>query len=103
MLRNPTQEVHRRKRADPILPWIGAVGLAIAVGIAYFFAAQLSLALLAKPDGVAVFWPAAGVSSGVLIALGRDARLPVAGGVMIATVIANLTGDRKSTRLNSSH
>src|SRR5258706_10506122 len=94
MLRNPTQEVHRRKRADPILPWIGAVGLAIAVGIAYFFAAQLSLALLAKPDGVAVFWPAAGVSSGVLIALGRDARLPVTGAVMVATIIANLMGDR---------
>ena len=47
------------------LPWIGAVGLAVAVGIAYFFAALLSLALLAKPDGVALFWPAAGVSSGV--------------------------------------
>jgi PAS domain S-box-containing protein len=94
MLRNPTQEVHRRKRADPILPWIGAVGLAIAVGIAYFFAAQLSLALLAKPDGVALFWPAAGLSSGVLIARGRAARLPVASGVIVATIIANLMGDR---------
>jgi PAS domain S-box-containing protein len=41
-----------------------------------------------------VFWPAAGVSSGVLIALGRAARLPVASGAMIATVIANLMGDR---------
>jgi len=70
------------------------MGLATAVGIAYFFAAQLSLEFLAKPDGVAVFWPAAGVSSGVVIALGRDARLPVAGGVMVATIIANLTGDR---------
>ncbi len=94
MLQNLSQEVHRVTRADPTLPWTGTIGLAIAVGIAYFVAAQLGLALLAKPDGVAVFWPAAGVSSGVLIALGRDARLPVAGGVMIATVIANLTGDR---------
>jgi PAS domain S-box-containing protein len=94
MLQNLSQEVHRKTRADPTLPWIGAIGLAIAVGIAYFFAAQLSLALLAKPDGVAVFWPAAGVSSGVLIALGRDARFPVAGGAIIATVIANLMGDR---------
>jgi integral membrane sensor domain MASE1 len=41
-----------------------------------------------------VFWPAAGVSSGVLIALGRDARLPVAAGAMVATIAANLTGDR---------
>src|SRR6266852_8736849 len=94
MLQNLRQEVHRRTRADPTLPWIGAIGLAIAVGIAYFVAAQLSLALLTKPDGVAVFWPAAGVSSGVLIALGRDARLPVAGGVMVATIMANLAGDR---------
>jgi len=94
MLRNLSKEVHRRTRADPTLPRIGAIGLAVAVGIAYFVAAQLSLALLAKPDGVAVFWPAAGVSSGVLIALGRDARLPVVIGVMVATIIANLTGDR---------
>src|SRR5216684_1561373 len=94
MLQNLTEDVHRKTRPDSTLPWIGAIGLAFAVGIAYFFAAHLSLALLAEPDGVAVFWPAAGVSSGVLIALGRDARLPVAGGAMVATVIANLMGDR---------
>jgi PAS domain S-box-containing protein len=94
MLQNLTQEIHRKTRANPTLPWIGAIGLAFAVGIAYFFAAQLSLALLAKPDGVAMFWPAAGVSSGVLIALGRDARLPVAGSAIVATIIANLMGDR---------
>src|SRR5258708_16204590 len=89
-----TEEVRRETHPDSTLPWIGAIGLAFAVGIAYFVAAQLSLALLAKPDGVALFWPAAGVSSGVLIALGRDARLPVASGAMVATVIANLMGDR---------
>jgi hypothetical protein len=50
--------------------------------------------LLAELDGVALFWPAAGVSSGVLIALGRDARLPVASGAMVATIVANLMGDR---------
>ncbi len=94
MLQHLTQEVHRRTRADPTVPRIGTIGLANAVGIAYFFAAQLSLEFLAKPDGVAVFWPAAGVSSGVLIALRRDARLPVAAGAMVATIIANLMGDR---------
>src|SRR5258707_4119017 len=94
MLQNLSQEVHRKTSADPTLPRIGAIGLAIAVGIAYFVAAQLGLAFLTEPDGVAVFWPAAGVSSGVLIALGRAARLPVASGAMIATVIANLMGDR---------
>src|SRR5258708_3853586 len=94
MLQNLSQGVHRKTRDDPTLSRIGAIGLAVAVGIAYFVVAQLGLAFLAKPDGVAVFWPAAGVSSGVLIALGRDARLPVAGGVIVATIIANLTGDR---------
>jgi hypothetical protein len=73
---------------------ISSIGLTLAVGIAYFLAAQLSLLLLAKPDGVAAFWPAAGVSSGVLIALGHAARLPVAVGTMAATIIANLMGDR---------
>jgi integral membrane sensor domain MASE1 len=94
MLQNLTQGLHPRTRRDSTLPWTGAIGLAVAVGTAYFVAAQLSLVLLAKPDGVAVFWPAAGVSSGVLIALGRDARLPVTGAVLVATIIANLTGDR---------
>jgi PAS domain S-box-containing protein len=94
MLRNLTKQIDFRTHADLMLPWIGAIGLAIAVGITYFFAAQLSLALLAELDGVALFWPAAGVSSGVLIALGRDARLPVASGAMVATIIANLMGDR---------
>jgi two-component sensor histidine kinase/integral membrane sensor domain MASE1 len=94
MLQSLTHAVQGRTRADATPPWVGAIGLAVAVGIVYFLAAQLSLALLAKPDGVAVFWPAAGVSSGVLISLGRDARLPVTGAVIVATIIANLTGDR---------
>src|SRR5271165_1173571 len=74
--------------------WVGSIGLAIAVGVAYFLAARLSLALLTKPDGVAVFWPAAGVSAGVLIALGPSTRWPVAVGAMAATIVANLLGDR---------
>jgi PAS domain S-box-containing protein len=64
------------------------------VAIAYFLAARLSLALLAKPDGVAVFWPAAGVASGILIGMGSAARWPVVIGVMAATLVANLLGDR---------
>ena len=73
--------------------WVGAIGLAVVVAIAYFLAARLSLALL-TPGGVAVFWPAAGVSAGVLIALGPRARLSVALGTMAATMAANLLGDR---------
>ena len=74
--------------------WVTSIGIAAAVGLAYFLAAKLSLGLLMKPGGVAVFWPAAGISSGVLIALGPHARWPVAAGVMAATVAANLMGDR---------
>ena len=88
-----TKVAHPKTRAL-ILSRISAIGLAIAVGVAYFFVAQLSLALLAESDGVALFWPAAGISSGVLIALGQAARLPVASGVIVATIIANLMGDR---------
>ena len=43
-------------------PWAASIGLAIAVAVTYFLAARLSLVLLA-PDGVAVFWPAAGIAS----------------------------------------
>src|ERR1700745_71342 len=74
--------------------WARSIGLAGAVGIVYFLAARVSLLLLTKPDGVAVFWPASGVASGVLIALGPRARLPVAAGAMVATIVANLMGDR---------
>jgi signal transduction histidine kinase len=90
-----------RKQVQPdlsagigLVRWAGPIGLAIAVGIAYFVAARLSLALLTKPEGVAVFWPAAGVSAGVLIALGAQVRWPVVFGTMAATIAANLLGDR---------
>lgn len=71
-------------------PWI----VSAAVAIAFFLAARLSLALLDKSDGVAVFWPAAGVASGILVALGPAMRWPVVVGVVIATFAANLLGDR---------
>jgi signal transduction histidine kinase len=74
--------------------WGGSIGLAVAVGIVYFVAARLGLALLTKPEGVAVFWPAAGVSAGVLIALGPRALWPVVFGTMAGTITANLLGDR---------
>jgi signal transduction histidine kinase len=55
--------------------------------LAYFLAARLSVGLVLKPEGVAVFWPAAGISSGVLIALGPRSRWPVAAGVTVATIV----------------
>src|SRR5215469_6856621 len=65
---------------------VKGIGLAAAIGLAYFIAADFSVRLLVEPEGVAVFWPAAGISSGILIAFGSRARWPVLGGVVAATV-----------------
>jgi signal transduction histidine kinase len=70
--------------------WVGSIGLAAAVGLAYFLVAKFSVRLILEPSGVAVFWPAAGISSGILIALGPHARWPVLAGVMVATVATHL-------------
>src|ERR1700720_1056585 len=95
MLRDLQKQGERRlSLSDEPVQWAGSVALAIAVAIAYFLAARLSFFLVTKPDDVAAFWPAAGVAAGVLIALGPRARLPVAAGTIVATIVANLLGDR---------
>jgi signal transduction histidine kinase len=68
----------------------GSIGLAVAVGLAYFLAAWLSYNLSLTSEGLAVFWPASGVSSGLLIALGSRARWPVVSGVIVAVVADHL-------------
>src|SRR6516165_1899736 len=68
---------------------LGAVELAVAVGVAYFLAARLGLALRAQV-GVAIFWPAVGIATGVLIALGPAARLPVTIGVAVASMASGV-------------
>ena len=74
-------------------PWLGVVKLAIAIGVTYFLAARFGLALRAQA-GVAIFWPAAGIGVGALIALGPTARLPVAVGVALATIGSSFTVGR---------
>src|SRR5215468_10586339 len=66
------------------------IGLAVAIGLAYFLAAFLSYHLALQPEGLAVFWPASGVSSGLLIALGPRARWSVVSGVIDAVVADHL-------------
>jgi len=66
-----------------------AIGVTAAVGIAYFAAARLGLALRTDA-GLAIFWPAAGVAIGALITLGAKARLPVAAAVAAATIASSL-------------
>ena len=79
-----TQGQHQRSASNS-LAWRTA--LAALVGLGYFLAARLSIGLALEPAGVAVFWPAAGISSGTLIALGsRCARWPVAAGVTLGTI-----------------
>ena len=70
-------------------PWT-SIGLALAIGVAYFLTARLSVGLVLESSGVAVFWPAAGISSGLLITLGLHARWPVLAGVMAATIATHL-------------
>jgi len=83
--RSATQAVGGRAINGAVWSRWTLIGLAAGVGIGYFYAAQLSLALLTRPDGVAVFWPAAGLAAGMIIALGPMSRTPVASGVMAAT------------------
>ena len=88
MLESPRKQARSRlsEKPRPGQRWLASVRLAIAIFTAYFLAARLGLFLQTQPDGVAVFWPAAGIAAGLLIALGRGAQLPVALGVMAATV-----------------
>jgi PAS domain S-box-containing protein len=93
LLRERTWAAVRRRKAT-LPPWLIHFASTGLFAGAYFLSARLSLALLGKPDGVAVFWPAAGVASGALIVAGAAARWPVVAGVIAATVAANLLGDR---------
>jgi len=74
--------------------WGVAVAIGVFTALAYFLGARLGLVLVTELEGVAVFWPASGVAVGILIALGPRARAPVAIGVIVATIAANLLGDR---------
>lgn len=74
-------------------PWFGDVQIATATGIAYFLAALLGQVLRVEP-GLAIFWPASGISVGVLIALGARVRLPVAAAVIVASTACGLTVGR---------
>ncbi|SED25823.1 MASE1 protein [Rhizobiales bacterium GAS191] len=69
--------------------WAAGIGFAAAIGSAYSLVAYVS-GLLVVPEGVAVFWPAAGISSGILIAVGSLARWPVAAGVTVGTLAMHL-------------
>jgi PAS domain S-box-containing protein len=93
MLQNLRVLARRSNAADPARRWTSSISIAVLVGCVYILSARMSLSLL-TPDGVAVFWPAAGVAAGTLIAFGPSARWAVAAGTMVATIVANMLGDR---------
>src|SRR5262245_21198764 len=70
------------------------LAISVTVGACYFVAARFGLAMLTAADDVAVFWPAAGISAGALIALGPGTRAPVLSGTVAATIAANLLAGR---------
>ena len=95
MLQKPGEQVQGESPFGGVAQrWVGSVAIAVAVGVSYFLAARLGLALLSELEGVAVFWPASGIAAGMLIARGPNARVPVAMAVIAATVAANLMSDR---------
>jgi integral membrane sensor domain MASE1 len=93
MLQIPQAQADRSDPADLARRWLSLSWLAVVVGGIYILSAKLGLALL-TPDGVAVFWPAAGVAAGAIIAFGPRGRWAVAVGTMVATIVANLLADR---------
>jgi PAS domain S-box-containing protein len=74
--------------------WTSAVGWSVVIGTAYFLTSRLGLSLLVPPSDVAVFWPASGIGAGILIAFGRRAFTPLAIGIIVGAVAANLLSDR---------
>ena len=82
MLRQPGERaqcgpaLNRGLRQERRRAWARALGLALALACAYFLAARVGFALLSEAEGVPVFWPAAGVAAGALIALGGAPERP---------------------------
>jgi signal transduction histidine kinase len=80
---------HLRSIDNPSQGWKANIGLAAAVGLAFFLATWLSTTLMATAV-YSLFWPAVGIASGLLIGLGPRARWPIAAGVFVANVVINL-------------
>ena len=94
MLQLASGRIQRDRVGDNGHPGIRAALLSAAVGVAYFLAGWLGLVLLTDPEKVAVFWPAAGIATGTLIALGPSVRLLVTLAVAASSLAASLMADR---------
>ena len=68
--------------------------ITLFTALSYYVGALFGLALLDEAGGVAIFWPASGVASGLLLVFGRKGVAPIAAGVETATIAGNLVGGR---------
>ena len=75
----------RSATGDQTQQRVRSTGIAVAVGSSYFLAGWLSISLM-ETTIYSFFWPAGGIASGVLIALGPGGRWPVATGVIVAEI-----------------
>ena len=66
------------------------IRLAATFGV-YFAASLLALQIVAHPQGVAYFWPAAGVAAGILISTAPRERGYFAAAIAVAVIAANLS------------
>lgn len=72
--------------------WAGDVAVAAAVGAAFFLVAKIvSWGTAFQPDGVSLFWPPTGISSGLLLILGPRRRWPAVAGIMAASAVISHT------------
>lgn len=65
-----------------------------AVLLLYLAAGSLALEFVARPENIAYFWPAAGVSAGALIVAAKGRRPAIAAAVAVAVILANVLAGR---------
>jgi hypothetical protein len=70
--------------------WLGSIGIAAAVGAAFFPVAKItSWGTAFQPNKVSLFWPPTGVSCGLLIVLGPRRRWPAIAGIVAGSAVIN--------------
>lgn len=67
-----------------------AAALTLATALGYGLAAWAALIFLTGTSGIAIFWPASGLSAGLAIAIGRSGYGPVALGTILASIVVNM-------------
>lgn len=64
----------------------------IAYSLAWLVCAMVALELTQGADGIAAVWPSSGIFVAALLHLGRQGRIATAGGVAMASLLANVLG-----------